>query len=263
MQTKFVLFKNEFIEAIKNDVYSVLEFGSSIGEQHPDISDIDILIIASDTKRIPRIFSVARSLERKHLGISHLPSCDFLEKRLLFSNDFTGVHLLILSRDELDSQFQPKSLRLKILTTLLIGRTLFIYNIKHHHRLLFGVDISKKVKTPALTFFDRISAFTFPAFVLLALALPLAILDKHKFKIWCFKALKYHREILLSYVKLYLDNNNLDIHDLKLHWSLLDMAEKYRYSQNSYRGTRLALYLKSWGCLVSNLPFLWQGPKLL
>lgn len=262
MQVKFILFKNAFIEAIKNDASTILEFGSAKGEKHPDVSDIDILIIANEAKRIPYIFSTARSLEKKLLDVSHSPSCDFLEKRLLFSNDFTGVHLLILSRDELDSQFQPKSLRLKILTTLLISRALFISNIKHHHRLLFGVDISKNVKTPALTFFDRVSAFTFPAFLLLGLVISLAFLNRHKFKIWCFKALKYHQEILLSYTRLYLGNNDLDIHNLKLHWSLLDMAEKYRYRPDSYEKSGLTLYLKSWGCLIENLPFLWQGPKL-
>lgn len=261
MNIKFSLFSEKLIEAIKDQVISIVEFGSDKGENYPDLSDIDILIISKDKRYTNQIFFKARAIEKEILGINHSRTSDVLEKKFLFSNDLSGVHLIVLSRDELDANWQPKSIRLKIITRLIISRTIFLYNIKHKHRLLYGKDFSGEIKIPKLNFFDRITPFTLPVLVLLTL--PIIITRHRKFEIWCFKALKYHGENLLSYSQIYFNNDAIALHDLKLHELTIDLAQKYRYHPEQYKNNIILLYFRTWACLIYNLPFVWMGPKLV
>lgn len=259
MQKQFDQFVSQFIPAVQDYVINVTEFGSSKGEAHPELSDIDIFIIAKKRKYIPIIFDIARNLEAQILGTRHSRFTDFLQRNLFLSNDFTGLHLLALSKDEIDTNFNPKSFRIKFLT-LLISRTGLLFNIKHKHRLLYGPDFSKEIKLPKLTLIDRIAAFAFP--ILLLFVLPLTLKRGLEFKIWCFKILKYHSEDILTYSQVYLRNEDIRLHDLDVHYLMLDLANEYRYKPQNYKGSGLMLYFQTWACVLSNFRFVVVGPKL-
>lgn len=259
MQRQFDEFVAKFIPSIKDYVVNVTEFGSSKGEAHPELSDIDIFIIAKKREYIPIIFAIARRLEAQTLRTKHKKLTDFLQMNFFLSNDFTGLHLLALSKDEIDRNFNPKSLRIKLLT-LLISRTGLLFNIKHKHRVLYGPDFSAHIKLPKLTVLDRIAAFAFP--ILLLLVLPLTIKRGLDFKIWCFKILKYHSEDMLTYAQVFLRNENIKLHNLDVHYLMLDLANIYRYKPESYRGSGFKLYFQTWWCILSNFRFIMIGPKL-
>lgn len=253
-------FVQKFIPVVKEEVINISEFGSEAGEVHPEMSDIDLLIVCKDKSSISHIMEVARELEGEILGIKHSKLSDFLQRHLLFSNDFTGLHLILLSKDELNKRYEPLSWRLRFITTFIISRTILLYEIKHKHRVIFGRDLSEKIVIPQLSLSNRFAPFILPMLVLLTL--PLSFLRYKEFKIWCFKVLKYHGDLLLAYSQLKLNRHELVLHDLKLHELMIDLALRYRYNPNKYRGGRLKLYFDSWKCLLSNLSFIWRGPEL-
>lgn len=254
----FQQFTDEFINQIGDKVVSITEFGSDRGEEHPRLSDIDLFIIAKKKSDIKEIFRIARLLEKKYLRTTHSKLTNFLQRHLLVSNDFCGIHLIILSQQELGQNFELKSLRLKMITTVFISKAILAFNFKHKHRLLYGEDLAEEIIQPVLRNQDRITPFVIPSLVLLTLPL---IFTRHKqFEIWCFKALKYHGEDILAFSQIYLHNPALQLEDLKIHYLMLDLAKVYRYHPERYRGTNFVLYFKCWACLFSNLAYLWRGP---
>src|SRR5579859_3267905 len=116
----FATFVQMLTEELSQDIVTAIEFGSRNGEEHPELSDIDLLILSKDRHSISHIITTVRSIEKETLKTTHSHLIDEVEKNLFVSTDFTGVHLIVFSKDEFDERFNPKSLRLKLLTGLLL-----------------------------------------------------------------------------------------------------------------------------------------------
>lgn len=254
--SKFDTFINQVTTKIGSQIITIIEFGSTKGEIHPQVSDIDMLVLAKDKKVIPEIVSVIRTVEKEILHTTHSQTTDYIEENYFGSEDFTGIHVIALGRNELDANFKPKSLRLKIFTTLFISQPIFVYHLKHQSKILWGENMLDHIRISQVTFRDRLAAFI-PLMIFLCI-LPFLRLNKKQFRIWCFKILKYHVDVRMTYLKIRLHNEALSVKNLPVDQSMINLANAFRYKPSKYHHSNQKLYLKTWLFLIKNIPFLWN-----
>lgn len=255
---------NRFLNVVENslgsEIISLIVFGSKKGEENPKLSDIDILIILKNKKHLSQIISKIRELESKIIHVSHSELTNLIQIYFLGSSDFTGIHLIAISKEEFDKMFNPKSLRLKFLTKFLISRTIFLYKLKEEYSLIFGKNLLKNIKLSKISFWDRVLSLSLSYIILLLL--PFTSSDSKKFKIWCFKASKYYYTCIESYSKMALNNPNISIYDLDFDITMLNVAKKFRYNPAKYKDGVIELYFKTWFYLIRNTSFIWKGAQL-
>lgn len=246
---KTQIFANELIASTENKILAIGSFGSHRGENDLDISDIDFLIVCKTKKDINSVFNTGLKLQEKVFNTKITRVNRFIQKNFLGSNSYDGVHLIIFGRDEFDKNFYPRSLRL-ILLTKLIGRNIFLYEIKQNHHLLYGENFVNDIKIGHPDFLEKLTCFSFPILVLL-LSLPTILFSRRTFKIWCFKAIKYHNMSLRAFVDI--DKKNYMIDD-----SMLNIAKKFRYKPEEFKGSSIILYLQVWKNILGNIRFIFR-----
>lgn len=249
----FSRFKAELKEQIADEVVSIVEFGSSWGEQNPQISDIDLLIVAKHRESISKLFLKIRKIEKETLGTVHSGLTDALEEELFVSDDFSGVHLVILARDELGKDWRPKSFRMKLVTTFLISEPILFYHLKNESNLIIGQDIVRELGHFDVSFKDRLAAFV--PFILLWLLIPFIAKNKTKFRVWCFKILKYHGDCVLVYEKIKSGNNKIELREILSGNKLVLDAYNYRYRPNEYGFGTGVLFVQTLISLLKDLPW--------
>ena len=225
------------IKENKENIISIIQFGS---QNKGEKSDHDIFILLKKRRDIAKIIKTIRKNE-KLVHLSHTPFTYFLESHFLVSNDYAGMHSILLGEDELTKEFKPKSLRLRMITHFLLSYTLLLHNIKRQYKVLYGKDILKNIKIPGMTNKDKWLSFPL-SYIVLCCAL-FALPNKNTFKIWCFKATKYYVENIKAYTKK--KNQVLDLKIYKL-------AKRYRYHPEQYKESVLSLYFSSWKSLIKN-----------
>lgn len=259
MHSKFGLFVQKVNTAVADEIVSMVQFGSCKGISHPQVSDIDVLVLAKDRNKIPQLVKIIREIEKNVLHINHSEFTNVLEEDSFASNDFKGIHLIIIGRDEINHNFKPKSLKLKIITTFMISRSIFLYNLKHHYKLLIGEDIVKDLKIPNPGFSDRFIPFLDS--ILFLLVVPFFAYKKNSFKIWCFKVIKFFSEYIETYARIQYHNDNIIIRDIVIPYDLVELAHKGRYNPSSYTKSQWELYLRTWLFIFQNSSFLLYGSK--
>ena len=247
---------------ITGHIIAIYEFGSGYGITHPEISDVDLFIVTKTVGDIPIVLNRINELEENILHWPHSATKDFIEKHFLGSNDIGGLHLILISKEELKlgrikkhRRLQGsfvKSLRLRLLTGLLISEYIFLYKIKNQAKLVFGDEVLDNMQIPRPGAADRIKSFTL-SFVVLLLA-PLTLFNEFKFKVWCFKATKYYMDCIETYYKM-TGNNNRSGRFNNLFYSRVKAS---RYTPEQYHSGRLKLYLATWYYLFRNLNFIWK-----
>lgn len=252
MTNKTKSFVDEIISSERHNILSIEILGSREGENNLNISDIDFLIICSNKKDIKPVFDNAIKAEEKIYGIRPTKINKFIQKFFLGSNSYKGVHLIIFGVDELDKNFHPTSLRLRFMTKL-IGINLFMYEIKQNHQLLYGKNLIDEIQIKHPKFSEKLACFLFPSFVLL-LSFPSFFFSRNTFKIWCFKAIKYHNISLRAFAKI--TKQEQDFNN-----ELLQTAKYFRYRPDEYNGNSLLLYFQVWGEILKNITFLFKKAK--
>lgn len=252
MKNRTQIFVDEIVSAQTNKILSIEIFGSRIGENNLAISDLDFLVICKRKKDIGAVFETTLQAQEKIFGIKPTKINLLIQKFFLGSNSYNGIHLIIVGRDEIDDNFHPVSLRLKFMTKL-IGRNIFLYEIKQNHSLFYGENFVDRIKIECPGFLEKLACFLFPCIILLFLPLAL-FFSLRAFKIWCFKTVKYHNISLRAFTKIikrnYVFNN-----------ALFETAKFFRYKPDEYQGNSVVLYFRVWGHIFRNLPFLFGLKK--
>jgi predicted nucleotidyltransferase len=249
MSDKVQIFVNKISNQQKDKILSIYILGSRVGENDLGISDIDLLIICKRSEDIGSVFQTCIEEELNIFEIVPNKFNQFIQRFFLGSNSYRGIHLVILGRDEFDASFSPKSLRLKVLSKI-IGINLLLNEIKSSSQLQFGVDLADKFKVQTPSNWEKITCFIFPIFVLI-FSFPLYFIDKRSFKIWCFKAIKYHHVSLTSFLELSSQKHIFDD-------TLFEVAKKYRYNPDKYLENSLNLYFRSYANIIKNIPFIFS-----
>lgn len=252
MKSATQIFVDKLVEKQKEKILSVEILGSREGENDLTISDIDFLILCNDRADIDSVFDTALQLQKQIFGVKPTRVNGSIQKFFLGSNSYNGVHLIILGRDELDSNFRPNSFRLKLMTKL-VGINLFLYEIKQNHSLLYGKNFVDKIRIEQPNFSEKITCFIFPAIVLL-LAFPSIIFSRRTFKIWCFKTIKYHTLSLRALAEI----TGQNFADKS---ALLNTAKNFRYKPDEYSNSILFLYFRVWAEIFGNLRLLFSKNK--
>jgi len=234
MDTKLEHFLQTFVEKIKNHITHVVEFGSFKGEHDLTMSDVDLLVIVRDQIPFQQIVHEAHRLEENLLHIHHSAIAERLQQLIFASQEYNGIHLLMVRRNELDEHWQPCSFRLKLIMNTFISKSIFLYAIKHHHRILYGEDSSKDIVVPKPGIQDRLAIRWFP-FVLLMLTL-FNIRHRTDFVVWCCKSVRY-RESMEKIYCILTGKPYQSLATIKFH--------QYRYNPTAYTGSRLSLWLSA------------------
>lgn len=249
MTNKTKIFVDELISSGQHNILSIEILGSREGENNLNISDIDFLIICSNKKDIKPIFDNAIKVQKKIYGIKPTKINKLIQKFFLGSNSYKGVHLIILGMDEFDKNFHPTSLRLRFMTKL-IGINLFMHEIKQNHQLLYGKNLVDEIQIEYPKFSEKLACFLFPSFVLF-LSFPSFFFSRDTFKIWCFKAIKYHNISLRAFAKITKQEQDFNS-------ELLKAAKYFRYRPREYNGNSLFLYFRVWREILKNMTFLFK-----
>lgn len=249
MRNRTQIFIDELISAQANKILSIEILGSREGEKDMAISDIDFLIICKSKKDIDSVFETALETQEHIFEIKSTGINKTIQKMFLGSNSYSGIHLIILGRDEFDENFRPVSFRLKLMAKL-VGKNLFLHEIKQNHHLLYGKNFADEIQTDQPGFSEKLACFVFPGIVLLSI-LPSIFFSRRAFKIWCFKAVKYHNTSLRAFIGIAGQN-------YQPNESLLNTAKFFRYKPDEYLGNSVILYLKVWKSILANLPFLFE-----
>ena len=247
MKNRTQVFVDEIISVQADKILSIEIIGSRVGENNLAISDLDFLIICKGKKDIGAVFETALQAQEKIFGIKPTKMNLFIQKFFLGSNSYNGIHLIIVGRDEFDDNFRPVSFRLKFMTKL-IGRNIFLYEIKQNHFLFYGENFVDKIKIEYPGFLEKLACFLFPCIILLFLPLAL-FFSLRAFKIWCFKTVKYHNISLRAFAKI-------TKRDYAFGNSLVETAKFFRYKPDEYQGNSAVLYFRVWGHIFRNLPFI-------
>ncbi len=249
MENRTQLFVEELVRDQKDKIISVEVLGSGVGEKDLAISDIDLLIICPGKRDTKKVFAAAVRAQEKIFGIHPTRLNAFIQRIFLASNSFGGIHLIVIGRDELNESFQPVSFRLRLMTKL-VGRNLFLFEIKKNHRLLYGHDFSREIKVGRPGFSEKLACFLLPATVLLS-ALPAVILQRQAGKIWCFKAINYFNTGSCSLAAI--EGRQADAEG-----EMVKTAKCYRYQPDEYRQNIFWLYCQVWREIFGQLPFLFR-----
>ena len=241
------IFVDELVLAHNDKILAIIILGSREGENDISISDIDFLIICKSKVNTHSVFETALQIQEKIFDVKTTKTNKFIQKFFLGSNSYQGIHLIILGRDELDKNFCPISFRLKFMTKL-VGKNLFLYEIKQNHHLLYGKNFAEEIQINQPNFSEKLTCFVFPSIVLFSI-LPSIFFSRRTFKIWCFKAVKYHNISLRAFIAITRQNYQLDE-------SLFSKAKFFRYKPDEYLENSLVLYLKVWKNIFQNLLFL-------
>ena len=249
MQNKTQIFVDKLLSERQDRILSIEILGSREGEKDISISDIDILVLCKRKNDIRFVFTTALQIQENIFDVKTTIINRFIQRFLLGSNSYSGVHLIIIGKDELDENFHPLSFRLRLMTKL-IGKNLFLYEIKQNHHLLYGKNFIDKIQIAQPNFSEKLTCFIFPVVVLIV-TLPAIIFSQRAFKIWCFKAIKYHNISLQAYTSITGQNHSFDP-------SLFNVAKFFRYKPDKYERNSLFLYVKVWKNIFTNLPFLFS-----
>src|SRR3989338_3702825 len=144
-------FVKSILKEHRENIISILQFGSKKKSKE---SDIDLFILLKKRDDIQKIIKTIRESENL-IHLSHTPFTYFLESHFLVSNEYTGIHSILIGKDELTEEFKPKSIRLKILTNFLISNTIFLHNLKKQYQILYGRDVIKNIKIPLMKKRDK------------------------------------------------------------------------------------------------------------
>lgn len=247
MRNRTQIFVDELVSAHRNEILAIETLGSREGENDLSISDIDFLIFCKSKNDIRSVFTTATRIQEKIFEAKTTNTNKFIQRFFLGSNSYHGIHLVIIGRDELDENFFPLSFRLKFMTKL-VGKNLFMYEIKQNHHLLYGKNFADEIQIGQPDFSEKLTCFVFPSIMLLSI-LPSIFFSRRTFKIWCFKAVKYHNISLRAFIGITKQNHQLNE-------SLFNTAKFFRYKPDEYLGNSVVLYLKVWKNILANLPFL-------
>lgn len=249
MRNRTQIFVDDLVAIHRDKILAIEILGSREGENDLEISDIDFLILCKSKSDIHSVFETALQTQEKVFGVRATETNKFIQRFFLGSNSYHGIHLVMLGRDELDENFHPVSFRLRFMTKL-VGKNLFLYDIKLNHHLLYGENFVEEIQIGEPGFSEKLSCFLFPSIVLLSI-LPSIFFSRRTFKIWCFKAVKYHNISLRAFVDITKQN-------YQPNESLFNTAKFFRYKPEEYLGNSVLLYLKVWKNIFANLPFLFQ-----
>lgn len=249
MYNRTQIFVNELVSIHQDKILAVEIFGSREGEVDLSISDIDLLIFCKRKNDAISVFDTASRLQEKIFEIRSTKINKFIQKFFLGSDSYKGIHLIVIGRDELSDDFQPVSFRLKLIMKL-VGRNLFLREIKQNHHTLYGKNFADEIRIYRPNFMEKLTCFIFPCIVLL-LIIPCIFFSLRTFKIWCFKVVKYHNISLRDFTNITRQNYPFDL-------SLFNTAKFFRYKPNEYQGNSVVLYLKVWNNIFANLPFLFS-----
>lgn len=244
-------------ENFGQDIVSLLLIGSKRGISDPNHSDIDLLLLTKNKSSWEKISKAVREAERENIKIKHSQLTNFLERNFLGSNDLRGVHLMLFSKEEFGENFEPKSLRLKFITSFFISRAIFMILVKENYKVLFGVDIPSRFKPVKVGFKDRFLTSVLPCFVLFSL--PIAYFDKNNFKMWCLKAAKYHLESVEGYLQIKYGKTLAQFKSPHIDNKVKDWLKKYRYYPESWNHNLLGIYFFVWKVVLGNVPFILRG----
>ena len=246
-------------------IKSMFEFGSGHGARDPQTSDVDLFVLVAKKSDITPIFTLINQLDDRILHWPHSRIKDFIERHFLGSNEVGGLHVIVVSNEELvlgrlskSSNHRggfAKSLRLRILTALLISEGVFLFKLKNQSKIMYGENTIKNITLPSLGWTDRVKCFSL-SLVVLTLA-PLSLLKRRKFIMWCFKATKYYADCIETYLLIKNgDNRKLPS---KLRTPFYEEVKEYRYIPDKYEKSALWLYIRTWGHLFANIPFIWSA----
>ena len=172
-----------------------------------------------------------------------------IQKFFLVAIIIAGIHLIILGRDEFDDNFRPVSFRLRFMTKL-VGRNLFLHEMRRNHHLLYGKNLFDEIRIEHPGFSEKLACFLFPSIILLFL-LPTLLFSRRTFKIWWFKAIKYHNISLRAYAKIagleYVFND-----------TLFNTAKIFRYKPDEYLNNPIILYTQAYRHTLWKSVFLWK-----
>lgn len=154
-----------------------------------------------------------------------------------------------------------KSFRLHLLMLFFICEPILLYKLKKESVILYGSDTRNKIWLRDLNFFDRLRCFSISFLVLLMT--PLSIFNPIKYRVWCFKAIKYNNSCIESYIQIALNNSDIGFEDLSLSQTSQELAKKFRYHPSEYKGSLVKLYFQSWLNLFSNSKFIWRNVSVV
>lgn len=256
--TQFNRFVREVCRTAGPNILALVQFGSTQGLKHPELSDIDLLVIAKHHSQIPQITKAVRRAEALVLKITHSSFSSHLEQSIFASTDYRGIHLIVLSSQDIDRNFHLKSRRLKILTSVFVSQAIFLYNLKKHYRVLLGPDMVKNIPVPKPGMHDRFMAVSASCIALCLI--PLSLLRPTQFKVWCFKIVSFLGGFIETYAKIKLENDQLTFSGLQADQFVYNQARQFRYTPHLYKKSPLFLYLQTWGFVIESFGFLLLGP---
>lgn len=249
MQPKIVLFTEKLKLEKSNKISSIYLIGSNRGEADISIADLDLLIISKRKSETKNIFFAAQKIAEEIYNTKTTKINSFIQRNFLGSNDYKGIHVIVLGEDEFSEDFKPLSIRLKILS-LFFGHSLFLEELKHNIQLLFGKNFIETIpkRTPDIS--DKIACFLLPMIILIII-IPEYFLSINTFKIWVFKVIKYHFTNTQTLIRLNGGENFKPS-------ALPSLAHAYRYSPESYTLNSAKLYFATWTYIFSHISILFN-----
>ncbi len=242
LKLKFNNFLKELITNSGQDIITIIEFGSKQVFKYPQISDWDLLVITKTKSQIKPVRKIAKQAESKYLDYPTVQIVNFLEEHFFMKPTFSGIHLVVFSKQDLTTKLEALSWKLKILG-FIFGQRFFLHDLKDFGQVRFGQDLIKRITRPRLLRIDLLVVKAKLAVVLLVA--PIISLSRLNFKIRCFKVVLYYKRILELYFQLdptYLREKN----------PFFEQVSFYRYRPNDYRQGLVKLYFKTWALLYSS-----------
>ncbi len=246
---------DKFITAVQEKtgdrIKAIYVLGSVNGLTNPTASDIDLLVIAKDTADKKQLFGEFRALEKHFFATTHSAGTDFLQRHFLASDDFSGLHMIML----FESQVKNKKIPINPLVDLLMSKSLFLYNLEHEGKLLvgnptkFGHPISVGFKERWLAFFPAILLF-----LLLFIPRP-----RNSKIVWIAKLTRYHYQLIRDYYRVQENNSQLSLTYFKIPQNALDLITTLRYNPTQYQGNILVLHFKALWWILQDWKFLFMA----
>lgn len=143
-------------------VVSVIAFGSYVKGDLSESSDVDLLVIVSDSSAPNKIMELDTKLTeiQKHFGFVEPPR-SFSAKFLNFISRQTGMfvsHFICKESDFINLDFAQIFRTNKLLTSLLAPKGLVLSGLLYHANTLYGKDLLKKVSPVRVNFTDLLKS---------------------------------------------------------------------------------------------------------
>lgn len=250
---------SEFISAVKEKtsdrIIALFLIGSATGIEDPTSSDIDLIAVVKDGTNKNEIYKEVRALEEQYLTIRHSKHTNYIQRYLYGSDDFTGIHLMMMY----EKQAKSKDLHINPLINLFMSQALFLEHIRREGKLLFGENKDIFKQNISIGVKERILSFL-PIIPLIFL--PILPCTRKSKIIWISKFAKYHYQLARDYYRILFSNPSYSFDQMRISPQALSLITNIRYSPDKFLGNTFLLSMTAAVSILKNWRFIFEKNAL-